>query len=505
MLKIKRIAVSFVIIITFCIPANLNLQNSFALEVISGENLDVLPDGTGNFLVTSYDTNSSKIAYLETKSEPSKFIPLKLFVSGSSQSDTINYKYSTANFYGDNLYLTSVNGQNTTIQKYRISLEKNLYSSISSLEQKNIKIESPKHVAVANNGEAYFINNSKIYKYNLGVDSVVTQIAGNQDFSAVFADVSKNYIYALDTSNKLFRYKVSANDFTFEQPVSEIIVQDLKFLTNNIFATSDGYIYTLDETQFKVSSTTKLITEIKNYPACLTAGFDITSFLAKTNDKIVSRFRCSDGAVTGEIEFEENVLALATSGDKIVAVTGFENQKNFNLISASDITEIVPPTSEIPDDNSENENNPSDENAENSDDDAIFSDVHNIDLEKNIISEISVGITFAEFKKNLVFNGYSLVFRDSSGKIKTGNSTKISTGYTVTFVRDGIEKISFKLIVQGDVTGTGTFNSRDISAFEDYLLGKLSLDSDYLNAANINGDGEPDTIDLFLMYKILQK
>ena len=75
----------------------------------------------------------------------------------------------------------------------------------------------------------------------------------------------------------------------------------------------------------------------------------------------------------------------------------------------------------------------------------------------------------------------------------------------VTFVKDGTEKTLFKLIVQGDLTGTGTLTSRDILAFVNYLLGKANLDDASLQAANINEDDEANTIDLFLMYKMLQK
>ena len=330
---------------------------------------------------------------------------------------------------------------------------------------------------------------------------------GDKAFHSIFADVSRKYLYALTSSNDLVRANIASSKYTFETPETSINVQSLKFVTDNIFVTPDKRIITLNKDSFKVDSKVEIAAEIKDFPACLTIGFDDKSILAKTEDKVISRIRCSDGAVTGKIELTENVLAISKSGDKIIAVTGAgtDGNKHISLLAETDIEEVTPAEPGKPGDGGSGEGGDNNNPPSGADDDAITSDVYTVDTQNHTITGIEPGTTFAAFKNNLIFNGYSLAFKDANGNPKNGNSTKVATGYFVSFIRDGAEKVSFKLIVKGDVTGTGTLTSRDISAFENYLLGKAELSEESLQAANINGDGDQDVIDLFLMNKLMQK
>lgn len=551
--KLKKIILKFALTFSMLFLISLNLICSYALEVPSGTVLDggfdILPDGNGNFFLLSYDQNNTKsaLAYIDNTGDTPSIKQLKFYNNGS-QTDSLDYKYTTTNYYNNFIYLTHIKNTDTIIEQYQISLKKSLCVSNTSQQLKATKIEALQQITLGNNGNLFISKSSNensiaVYDASGGQIASISSQSG-QTFHTVATDISKKYLYALDNSNNMLRYSVNSDTYKLETPSSEIKTSSFKFLTDNIFVISDGYICTLNGTDFKLDSKSQIAAELKNYPTCVTGGFDESSILAKTDDKIISRIRCSDGAVTGKIELNENILALSTSGEKIIAVTEGENVKNFNLISQSDIVEISPPEPENPgesggnqggDDNNKDETEDGNEGNENTDeagdsnpgsetggsdsdkdnpeknpsdetdDDSITSDIHQIDLENHIISEIPAGTTFAEFKNNLIFNGYSLVFKDTNGNVKTGNSTKIGTGYTVTFVKDGAEKESFKLIVQGDVTGTGTLTSRDISAFVNYLLGKANLDCLYLQAADLNGDGEPDVIDLFAMYKSLQK
>lgn len=551
--KLKKIIFKFAIIFSMLFSISLNLIFSYALEISSETILDggfdILPDGNGNFFLLSYNQNSTKssLAYIDNTGDTPSIKQLK-FAVNNSQINSLDYKYTTANYYKNFIYLTHISNTDTIIEQYRIALNRSLCVSNTSQQLKATKIEAPQQITLGNNGNLFILgsnatNSIAVYDASGGQIASISSQNG-QTFHAVATDISKNYLYALDNSNNMLRYSVNSDTYKLETPSSEIKTSSFKFLTDNILVTSDGYICILNGTDFKLDSKSQIAAELKNYPTCVTGGFDESSILAKTDDKIISRIHCSDGAVTGKIELTENILALSTSGKKIIAITESENVKNINLISQSDIVKVSPPEPETPgesggnqggnddnkdeteDGNKDNEStgetgdsnpgsetggsdsdkdNPEENPSDETDDDSITSDIHHIDLENHIISEIPAGTTFAEFKNNLIFNGYSLVFKDTNGNVKTGNSTKIGTGYTVTFVKDGAEKESFKLIVQGDVTGTGTLTSRDISAFVNYLLGKASLDGLYLQAADFNGDGEPDVIDLFSMYKSLQK
>lgn len=551
--KMKKIIFKFELTFSMLFLISLNLICSYGLEVPPGTVLDsgfdILPDGNGNFFLLSYDQNNTKsaLAYIDNTGDTPSIKQFNFFINGSTTA-SLDYKYTTANYCNNFIYLTHIKNTDTIIEQYQISFKKSLCVSNTSQQLKATKIEALQQITLGNNGNLFILGSNaanSVAVYNSdGLINDTGLTKNGQTFHTVATDLSKNYLYALDNSNNMLRYSVNSNTYKLETPSSEIKTSSFKFLTDNIFVISDGYICTLNGTDFKLDSKVKIAAELKNYPTCVTGGFDESSILVKTDDKIISRIRCSDGAVTGKIELTENILALSTSGEKIISITESENVKNINLISQSDIVEISPPEPETPgesggnqggDDDNKNEtedgnegnentdeagdsnpgsetggndsdkDNPEENPSDETDDDSITSDIHQIDLENHIISEIPAGTTFAEFKNNLIFNGYSLVFKDTNGNVKTGNSTKIGTGYTVTFVKDGAEKESFKLIVQGDVTGTGTLTSRDISAFVNYLLGKANLDALYLQAADLNGDGEPDVIDLFAMYKSLQK
>lgn len=522
MAKLKKIFLNLATICSVLFLISFNSTYSFALkiptEMILDGGFDILPDGNGNFFITSYDKNSAKsaLAYIDNISETPTIKKLTFFNNGF-QAESLDYKYITANYYNDCLYLTNATG--TNISPYKIRLNQNLLALISEISLSESKIVSPKQIALGNNGNLFILgsndaNSITIYDASGGQIASISSQNG-QTFHAVATDISKNYLYALDNSNNMLRYSVNSGAYKLETPSSEIKTSSFKFLTDNIFVTSDGYICTLNGTDFKLDSKVKIAAELKNYPTCVTGGFDESSILAKTDDKIISRIRCSDGAITGKIELNENILAISTSGSKIIAITGDALPQNITLINEKGIIEVTQPEPEKPNEGDDSKDNPGDDNkdtdnpeekpSDETDDDSITSDIHHIDIKNHIISEISAGTTFGEFKNNLTFNGYSLIFKDSKGNVKTGNSTKIGTGYTVTFVKDGTEKTLFKLIVQGDLTGTGTLTSRDILAFVNYLLGKANLDDASLQAANINEDDEANTIDLFLMYKMLQK
>lgn len=523
MAKLKKIFLNLATICSVLFLINFNSACSFALEIptemILDGGFDILPDGNGNFFITSYDKNSAKsaLAYIDNTSETPTIKKLNFFNNGS-QTESFDYKYTTANYHNSYLYLTNATG--TNISPYKIRLNQNLLALISEISLSESKIVSPKQIALGNNGNLFILGSSKAN--SVAVYSATEELINSnglsqsgKTFHTVATDISKNYLYALDDSNNMLRYNTTLGNFTFENPVSEINTQNFKFLTDSTFVTSDGFICTLNNADFKLDSQVKIAAEPKNYPACVASSFDASSILAKTDDKIISQIRCSDGAITGKFELDENILAISTSGSKIIAITGDALPQNITLINEKGIIEVTQPEPEKPNEGDDSKDNPGDDNkdtdnpeekpSDETDDDSITSDIHHIDIKNHIISEISAGTTFGEFKNNLTFNGYSLIFKDSKGNVKTGNSTKIGTGYTVTFVKDGTEKILFKLIVQGDLTGTGTLTSRDILAFVNYLLGKANLDDASLQAANINEDDEANTIDLFLMYKMLQK
>lgn len=531
MFKIRNMAAFFAVFLMISLLPFTNLIGfrSYAvdsLEVEAGVMLpsgfNVLPDGTGNFFITSYDNNidQSAIAYLDNSSVVPTF---KHIDCSDTASKNVDYTYRSAHCYSDSSYggnnficFTYLNEDKIIFKKIFLNLVKSLCTEFLNLPLFGVVIDSPLKTAVANDDIIFIVNGSdnkavSVYNISFGLLNDSGLKYNDDVIHSLFTDVSKKYLYALTGNNNLVRYNIDKGDYKFEAPETSINTANLKFVTDNMFVTSDKCIVTLNKDSFKADSTVKINADVNDFPDCVAAGFDDASILIKTGDKIISRIRCSDGAVTGKIELENNVLAISKSGDKIIVVTSSttESNKNIALIKETDIVEVTPIEPVNPPDggdsgeggDNKDDNNPSSGNN----DDAITSDIYTIDTENNTISGIEPNTTFAAFKNNLIFNGYSLALKDANGTIKPGNSAKVATGNFVSFIRDGSEKSSFKIIVKGDVTGTGTLTSRDISAFENYLLGKAELSGEFLQAANINNDGDEDVIDLFLMSKLMQK
>lgn len=527
MFKVRTVAagLTFSLMFMFFLPANfsnLAVHAIDTLEIATGmmfpDGFDVLPDNNGNFFITSYDSSKlqSTIAYLNAASGVPSLTHIN-YSKFSTISKNIGYKYTTASYcvdsFGQNcIFFTWLDNGKTTAKQISINLSQSVCDTIVGTDLNDISIDSPLKIAVANNDLFFIIENNAattVSTYNISSGKLNEAILTYNDkaFHSIFTDVSKKCLYALNSSNDLVRYKVASNKYTFEAPERAINASNLKFVTDNIFVTPDRRIITLNKDSFKADSEVEIAAEIKDFPACVVAGFDDASILIKTEEKVISRIRCADGAITGKIELTEDVLAISKSGDKIIAVTGADtgSNKNIALLKETDIEKVTPAEPEKPGDGSSGEGGDNNNPPSGAEDDAITSDIYTVDIQNHTITGIEPGTTFAAFKNNLIFNGYSLTLKDANGDLKTGNSTKVATGYVVSFIRDGAEKVSFKLIVKGDVTGTGTLNSRDISAFENYLLGKAELNGEFLQAANINGDGDQDVIDLFLMSKLMQK
>lgn len=133
---------------------------------------------------------------------------------------------------------------------------------------------------------------------------------------------------------------------------------------------------------------------------------------------------------------------------------------------------------------------------QNTDDDSgISSDTYRVDLSRYQISGIRPGTSVSTFKKNMRYNGYSLqIFRDDTEK----TSGTVGTAWTAVF-SNSKETITFELSVNGDLTGEGSCNSRDLTILMDYLIGKVSFDGVYELSADIDHDNRINAVDLALL------
>ncbi len=516
MLKLKKLATVLLagpVVFALSLPVK-DTHSLSTTPVSSGLILDggfdVVPDGAGNFYIFSYDKENPKTVlscFSPLESQPlnqSKFYN----ASETRVEDFLNYKYDVGKLSNNLLYTAHIDGRNSIIERFE---GKNISSQKAwvptELRLDNTAINTPQKIAIASDDNIFLLkgdNETTVCVRNMDEEIANIKLSTNDEsIAAITTDISKTYLYAA-TNKALYRYKVGSTPYEFESTSISAQVVPFKFLTDNIFITSAGKIYTLSDSKFELENTTEIQVKMENYPVCVAiAGFDNASILAKTAEKVVSRISCSDGKVICSKTFDDKVVAVSTSGDKTIVITEKDGVKSIHLVDEEDFPipkdeEVTTPGGDVAD--PDNPNPPSETPK-----DTTIESTEGYDIGENTISKIPAGTALGALKNGLMFDGFSLALKDSNGNVKTASSTKIATGYTVTFVKDGAEYKTFTLIVEGDVTGSGNISTKSISALANHLLGKSELDGVFLNAANLSGDGDLSTVDLLLMYKQTQK
>ena len=87
-------------------------------------------------------------------------------------------------------------------------------------------------------------------------------------------------------------------------------------------------------------------------------------------------------------------------------------------------------------------------------------------------------------KINLGLNtGYTYKVYDKNNDIKT--SGKMATGDTIKIYAGSNLHVSYRVVIKGDVTGSGTSTVGDVAKLYQYLKGKIKMDDVYINAGNV--------------------
>lgn len=127
----------------------------------------------------------------------------------------------------------------------------------------------------------------------------------------------------------------------------------------------------------------------------------------------------------------------------------------------------------------------------------IASDAYRIDWTNFQISRIPPETSVAAFRSKMKYSGYSMAVYKDAAERKSGN---VGTAMTAVF-SSGSGSITFELSVDGDLTGEGNRNSRDLTIVMDYLIGAADFNGVYTIAADLSDDGIVDTVDLALFIR----
>lgn len=120
----------------------------------------------------------------------------------------------------------------------------------------------------------------------------------------------------------------------------------------------------------------------------------------------------------------------------------------------------------------------------------IISDYYKV--EEDLIYKISPGTDLKTFKNAIETSGNIKILRNN---IELQEGEIITTGTTIKLDNDK----TYQVIVSGDITGTGTITSTDLSKLKLHLVGSTLLQGIQEKAADINNTGVITTTDLSQM------
>lgn len=386
------------------------------------------------------------------------------------------------------------------------------------------------------NGKFYFCRNKSDVNSNCVLISSVSPYSYDGFYSTTairnVTAINKNTIafdrfgniYISDRNNRKAVKKYSKDAFAvdsfdigsdvtqiFEHNNKICIVCDrLLFIKNN--SLTDGAIEVNNSYPFRSMQNSLLCDSFLNVYSCDDSKVNLifnTRSIKPTAEKITADedcvvCLCDDTLFTYDINSKNLLTSTAVKADdialfnsKLYLLKHSGNQAVISEISKKKLTSVEVATTS-PHSTAHTEPFSS---VVNNYDLAVSSGEYSVDNSKKIISDIAVGTTVAQLKKNLSFNcDFALYYK---GKIrKTGN---VGTGMTAVFSNDN-DKAQYTLTVKGDCTGEGNVNSRDKKAVFDYILGEKSvLNGVYLTAADMNSDKAVDTKDLLLTAKAFSK
>lgn len=107
-------------------------------------------------------------------------------------------------------------------------------------------------------------------------------------------------------------------------------------------------------------------------------------------------------------------------------------------------------------------------------------------------------VTVATAKTKFVENGDYMQIRDASG-VLASDASIIGTGYTVNIVVNNSVKVSYALVVAGDLNGDGIITATDYVALGKVLNNSAVMQGAYELAADVDNNGSVTTSDYILL------
>ena len=123
---------------------------------------------------------------------------------------------------------------------------------------------------------------------------------------------------------------------------------------------------------------------------------------------------------------------------------------------------------------------------------------YGVNDEEETIEGIMGGETVEEIKENIETNGEITIVNKDGEEIEEGE--KVGTGSKVTITKDD-EKVEYVVIVRGDINGDGEVTTTDLQQVIDSIIGKITIEEQYIKAIDLDNDGQITITDVSLLRK----
>lgn len=513
------------------------------------QNVHLYSNGSAGFILLGADNSCSKMTYLNNKGLPED-------ATGTTLSPiTLDYPYLSAFLQNNKIYIAGFRKQNADstdsgvlLRSYQLEQCSNqcyyycLLGGISGLNKQGIAVDC--------NENTYTLDcvENKIKLYNpiskaLSSISPAPTTSGTPDKYTSICISPNQYLYvtyAAGSQISVINVKNNPPSGIAKKFNSDIPVLPFRFLNGSTAIDANG-------TVFSASGALPVFHKLYNTngsgsTACM---LESGSIVCKTATRTAKKF-AADGTVTAEYNFDGELLDLASNGTIAAAVVRCDTGLRFvdlgkpttngshSEISSEDSSDsntgisseninskpvssgLASQSSSAPPQSSSSQvlstpagsdpNEPSESSSSSSSSQTpqppscIQSSSYRIDREEGQIY-MDTPVSFTQLKKNIRSQGAVLrAVKPNGTVISSGN---VGTGTVIELQANGKLIDSVTVVVKGDLAGSGSITKRDERILYSYLNSGYELNGPYLQAADMNGDGCVDTLDLLLLKRYL--
>lgn len=126
---------------------------------------------------------------------------------------------------------------------------------------------------------------------------------------------------------------------------------------------------------------------------------------------------------------------------------------------------------------------------------------YKIDAVNKYLTNVPGSTTVSTVKSNFTASG-TLTIEKSDGTV-LGNDSKVATGSEIKLYAGSSLLDKLTIIIQGDVTGDGLVNSRDIATLQRHVTGAVLLEGVFFNAGDMNNDLKINSRDLASLQRLI--